>query len=591
MSHRLFRAQLLALGLFCAFAAGSASAAVPRTPEQESLWLLAQLRPVADEDWVQIAGQRAAERYSIVAGDTLWDISQRLFGDARYWPKIWAINNDTITNPHLIRPGNFIQFSPGSAGILPSVQIVDATGVSGSTETTGTLLADGGDAAVGPSVIDIDNQRPRSQEWKKLPKQAWEFQAAPPASEFDDTGFDRSSKIRFKKADGFSLPFIVSSDEIEPIGEIVAGRTEAKVFSLRDTAFIQGRGDLQVGEVYTIVGEPLKLKDGFWSSLAFSYLVRGQVKIIGVKDGLFVGEVTRMDDSIERGNFIVPNPARVKDLPPIAGPSPLEAHILLERNFSTYATSQYKFVFIDRGRDDGVREGMVFRAFQKKDPVTKKTITESDFIARSDIQVVQVGDRVSVGYILNGMDILNEGDPVNLLTDVSDVIRKRKAGEKMIDFGSDTPRSDSVEAIDEIEVGGGLGKKEAKELRQLERWDEQGKPIAPEAQPGLDEPGLDELDAEESGSGTAEAPVAPPVEEAPAPEAPAPEDGLNELDALEGDAAPETAPAVNDGASVTEPAAPAEEVVPSEEPAAPAPPSPQASPTPDDEDLDALLDE
>src|SRR4051794_1212948 len=63
------------------------------SPEKESIFLAKHLKPILDEDWKNIAGPRIVEKYSIVQGDTLFDISKRLFGDAKYWPKIWAINN------------------------------------------------------------------------------------------------------------------------------------------------------------------------------------------------------------------------------------------------------------------------------------------------------------------------------------------------------------------------------------------------------------------------------------------------------------------------------------------------------------------
>ncbi|MGH8556965.1 MAG: LysM peptidoglycan-binding domain-containing protein [Methylococcales bacterium] len=50
------------------------------------------------------------ERYSVIEGDTLWDISAMFLDEPWRWPEIWQ-NNPRIKNPDLIYPGDLVALS------------------------------------------------------------------------------------------------------------------------------------------------------------------------------------------------------------------------------------------------------------------------------------------------------------------------------------------------------------------------------------------------------------------------------------------------------------------------------------------------
>ena len=69
-----------------------------------TMGLLATLPAVSDTLNIR---EDAPETYTVVKGDTLWDISGRYLDKPWRWPELWE-GNPHIANPHLIYPGDVI---------------------------------------------------------------------------------------------------------------------------------------------------------------------------------------------------------------------------------------------------------------------------------------------------------------------------------------------------------------------------------------------------------------------------------------------------------------------------------------------------
>ncbi|MCM2277291.1 MAG: LysM peptidoglycan-binding domain-containing protein [Oligoflexia bacterium] len=442
------------------FAASAAHAAL--TPEHELARLSKFLRPVPDEQWEEIAGERISERYEIVKGDTLYDISKRLFGDPRYWPKIWALNNRSITNPHWIRPGRKIAFMPGTGTSLPAVALQD-----------GETLSDAGSSP--PEYFESGEPRP-SSEWKKLPPQRWDLFNASIGKRVEEIGFGFDTKDRIKKLQSlnFRLKVFVRTEPEEILGTLHGFLTESASPGLTHEVFLLSPQErLEVGTTYAIVQEPQQFGDEESPRRGYGYLILGTVKVTGRKnDGLYLGKVNGLYHWMERGSFLVRMPARIPVLTPVPGAQPLDAALLVDQDNSTSTIAQHKQVYLDRGSEDGVARGMVFRVYRTEDPNTGARIQGNDLVREAELMVIQTSARYSTAIVTYSARTIEEGTIATLVTDAAEL--GVSPGVRQI-----VPEEDELDKLDTDEE---LRQNEAKELKQLERWKE-NPPSAPEPVP------------------------------------------------------------------------------------------------------------
>jgi len=378
------------LGISPTIALAAKETRQPAEIEKEILSLSLKLKPIPNETWTTIAGSKTSEEYEIVKGDTLYDISKRLFGDPNYWPKIWSLNNSAITNPHWIAPGVKIAFLAGSGNQLPSVAVR-----SSSIESTANNTP--------PTENKIVAVNKKSNEWKDLPPQKWEELHVVPPGELERVGLEKDLKEKLLMQDRqvkINLIAMASTKKIEPLGRIESSTSEAYYFTVGDKVFINSRKNpLQIGQTYALTAEPGTLISPRKNLRGFSYHIMGSVVILDEQNGLYIGKITETAHLVTRNCVLIPSPAKITDLEFTQGPDPMEAGIIIDPEFPAPMGVQFQQVFLDRGTEDGMTPGLTFGLYQDEDPYTNLPVGKKNIHKFAEIVVVQASENFSSALI------------------------------------------------------------------------------------------------------------------------------------------------------------------------------------------------
>ncbi len=394
----------------------------------------------------------SAFAYSVKKGDSLSAISKDHYGQWDRWKEIWKSNESLIANPNLIYPGQKLTIDnsiPGNERLL---------------------------IAAGDKNFKVIRNKGRSNEWRLLPEQRWERFVFKKSPEVDPDGFDRRSRVAKRVAEKTTPTVAVSSDRMAIEGEIVNARTEYGQIFLGEQVFIRPEEQLQVGTTYTISSGPQKIISKRDKRVGFAYDLAGKVKIIGVRDGLFIGTVISTQKPIFRHNLLIPEVKQLEFKKAQPAPNVIVASILTTDFLNSTMLGEQQLVILDVGTNEGVKPGMIFRNYLKKDPGTAEKITTKDYLIESELQVLDVKDQFSTAIIIQSRSILHADDLVLSLMDLKDFQKNTGMQTFIQDYDYTTPLDD----LDQLDDSQGLGEKEDQELRQLEKVDPNAYQGAPE---------------------------------------------------------------------------------------------------------------
>lgn len=308
------------------------------------------------------------DRYTVVRGDTLWDIAGRFLRSPWRWPEIWHVNPQ-IANPHLIYPGD----------------VLELVYIDGKPQLR---LRRGGDLKLSPTV--------RSTPWD----------GAIPTIPVDAIAPFLTRPYVLDQGQLDSAPYIVEFADEHILGG--AGQ-KAYVRSIDDDThlkfeIIRPGGPYKDGETGEILG---------YEAL---YIGSTELQRTGDPATVFINS-TELESIIGDRLIAAGEEKATANFTPHAPPMPIEGTIISVLN-GVSQIGQYNVVVIDRGRADGLDPGTVLRVDQRGERIRDVVASRSGETVRLPdeeagfMMVFRTFERVSFGLIMHATRVMHVDDRV-----------------------------------------------------------------------------------------------------------------------------------------------------------------------------------
>lgn len=380
-------------------------------------------RPLSNEQWQMMIGQRQIETYEIQKGDTLWDISETFFGDGHFWPKIWSLNTG-ILNPHLVEPGYVIKFMLGSEVDAPAFAITEAGGEP-EAETPPSSL-DQQYADLSEEGIDIPPPSIESRPvLKSFPPSLASWQPNFAEQGYDDIGFSYEKRPIVDIKDLFIVDSIVSDFPLVEIGKINEIDTSGEIATTFQHVFVElPKGRYDLGKVFIVArqADSVHQRNKYVASpvdsrVGYRVQIEGKIKLVDLmhstnddKD-LFRALVVNAVNPVRLGSTLYEGEIPVA-LYNMKGPQKnVVAQIIGgEKSDNRDLYSDRSIVFLNKGRISGLEIGDILPVRANRQIRFKDSKVKIDKEALGFIKIVHVQQFYSTAIVVSSLKHIYTGD-------------------------------------------------------------------------------------------------------------------------------------------------------------------------------------
>jgi hypothetical protein len=346
--------------------------------------------------------------YTIVPGDTLWDLAQKNLGDPYLWPQIWE-RNRYILDAHWIYPGD-----PLVLGL--QVSEPETPTPAETTELTPT------EPEAAPTEGEREPEVTAARGSVEIGSQSYPFVQLGSADDIYCSGYIGEMEESFEyHVVGSEYEFLKPSFEYKGVRDPIrahfgAADTVKYGLYLGDIIYLD-RGSasgLQAGDLLSAVQpEQVVHHPNGGKPVGRFYRYEGRVLVLAVQENGAIGEIVQSCDPMVIGSTLKPFVAepvpseRKEPMRPVTDPSSAEAiaagaTIVLAKD-RLVTLGQDHVVFIDRGEDQNLFPGDVLTVYR----LPARNVPP---IVLGEIAILSVRPHTAVAKVLNSRFPIYVGD-------------------------------------------------------------------------------------------------------------------------------------------------------------------------------------
>ncbi len=360
--------------------------------------------PTSEETWSQSTTGKQ-ENYIIQSGDTLWGVSDTLFADPQYWPKVWSLNSGTIGNPHEVHVKQVVRFTAGTAGEPPSIQLTEATendrNLVQVTAQEKSVLKDVKIPELETpvkTVLEVPDSLPN-----------WQYKTH---SEKEKLIFELDQRAGKFKSAKMSLNYEIRTKEPKAIGEVK--ETEFGLQQVGETHYVYVQIQKPQIKKYIAVKKIGELDSDFAENKGYIWQMQAELELqelVDAKTKLYRAMVTKSYEPLDVGAMLVDDQVSQFDLSMPANTEMLRGEIIggqFEEKRLMLSPGQIVFM-----SGKGYQNGHAYSIFKNREIRIADTDAKSNPLEIGRVKVIRVDGNYVTAVIISANEEILVGDKTN----------------------------------------------------------------------------------------------------------------------------------------------------------------------------------